>query len=134
MHSHILFHLEWHMVVYGGWIIVGGCLIFSPLSWHVMYTIVLFVSCFSIPVIILLISYFVFILFIEVLILFNLVLQLEFLFGFFISPYFLKFLILSSKIMLKFFSFNFIIRSNFMLFYFFLIWLSFFFSFIKAIF
>lgn len=47
-------------------------------------------------VLILLISYFVSISFMEVLILFILVLQLQFLFGFFTCPYFLKFLILSS--------------------------------------
>jgi len=119
MRSRILFHLEWHMATYSGWSIVSGCLIFFPslLACNVHHCPLCFLLFNSNPHSI--ISYFVSISFIEVLILLNLVLQLQFLFGFSISPYFLKFLILSSTLMLKFFSFNFIIRSNFMLFYFF---------------
>jgi len=67
------------MIAECGHIVAGGSLIFFFLLFSFlisMYIIVLFVFYFSISVLIILISYFVPFSFIEVLILFNLVLQL----------------------------------------------------------
>jgi hypothetical protein len=99
-----------------------------------MYNIVLFISYFSILVLILLISYFVPFPLIKVFIIFKLAFQLQFIIClvFHSSFYFLKFLIFSLTFLLKFFSFNFILQSKFLLFIFFqltLILLIFFLSF-----
>jgi hypothetical protein len=77
---------------------------FFSLFEHVMYTTVLFISYFSISVFVLFISYFVSFPFINVFILFNLVLQLQFLIClvFHFGPHLLKFLILFLTLLLKF--------------------------------
>jgi len=87
----ILFYLQsqkiWHFIVYldvsscllshcvacGGRMVVGGHLFFFfSLSWHVKYTTILFVFCFSILVLIFYISYFVIVPFIFVFLFYNL--------------------------------------------------------------
>jgi hypothetical protein len=121
MRRHILIHLEWRVATDGCRIAIDSRLIyfsFFSLSWHVRYTIVLFISYFSISVFILLISYFVPFSFIEFFIIFNLVFQLQFLICliFHFDPHFSKFLILSLALFLKFFfPFNSIIKTKFVL-------------------
>jgi hypothetical protein len=102
----VLFYLEWRVTDYGGRtpMVIWFPSLFS-LSWYVMYIIVLFVFYFLILVCILLICSFIPFSFIEIFILFNLVLQLQFLIClvFHFGYNFLKFLILSLALLLKFF-------------------------------
>jgi hypothetical protein len=101
-------------------------LLFSLLTDNVHHCLLCFY--FSISALILLVSYSIHFSFIEVFVLFNLVLQLQFLIClvFHFGPHFLKFVILSLALLLKFFFFQFHPSIKFSVILFFSIWPLFF--------